>query len=311
MSAGIFKKARISIPICISLVLIAVFSFLIMPAVTSGGEIDIETLPATDVGVSSATLNGSFIFVSGSLHNNHVFADMTAIVGFAWGTNQGGPYPNIVWITTPFGDGVSFSTQLNNLTPFTTYYYRVCRRQYAALPNTHAVYAIDTAYSLVYGNEVHFTTLGNMPSGNPLISDDAGTIVGVPANVQFNYINLSPAVASAGQTVTVVANVVNRGSLEGGYTANLQINGHIEQSKMGTVAGNTYVPVQFTVVKDTPGTYSVDIGGQIATFTVVAAETSSSSSISQSQIIFIAITILGIAAVGLLTAVIMRRRSGY
>jgi hypothetical protein len=107
----------------------------------------------------------------------------------------------------------------------------------------------------------------------------------------------------------VVANVVNRGSLEGGYTANLQINGYIEQSKMGTVAGNTYVPVQFTVVKDTPGTYSIDIGGQTATFTVVAPETSGSSSISQSQIFTIVLAILGIAAIGLLTAVIMRRRS--
>jgi hypothetical protein len=311
MSSGIFKRARISVPICILLVLIAVFSFLMMPAASSGIGIDIITLPATNIGVSSATLNGSFAFVSGSLQNNRVFADMTAIVGFAWGTNQGGPYPNVVWVTTPFGDDISFSTQLNNLTPFTTYYYKVCGRHHTALPCAHAVYAEDTAYLLVYGNEISFTTLGQNITGGGVAAGDAGAMIGVPADVQFNYVNISPSVASAGQPVTVVANVVNRGTLEGGYTANLQINGQIEQSKMGTVDGNTFVPVEFTVVKDTPGTYNIDIGGQTATFTVVAAETSSGSSVSQSQIIFIAIVVLGIALIGVLTTVIMRRRSTY
>jgi hypothetical protein len=311
MSSGIFKKARISIPICILLVFIVVFSFLMMPAVSSGGGIDIITLPATDIGVNSATLNGRFEFTSAFLTEHHVFADMTAIVGFAWGTSQGGPYPNIVWITTDFGDGVSFSTQINNLTPFTTYYYMVCRRQYTALPGTHAVYAIDT-YSLVYGNEVSFTTLGRNLPGNPLTSGDAGTAVGTPAEVNFNFINVQPTIASPGQPVTVVANVANSGTLEGGFTANLQINGQIEQTKMGTVAGNTYVPVEFTIVKDTPGTYNVDIGGQTTSFTVVAAgNTAGSNALSQSQIMFIAIGVLAIAVIGLITAMILRRRSGY
>jgi hypothetical protein len=310
VSTGLFKRARIFVPVCLLSVLIAVFSFLMMPATSSGTTINIVTLPATDIGVSSARLNGRFDFASVFLTEHHVFADMTAIVGFAWGTNQGGPYPNIVWVTTPFGDGVSFSTQLNNLNAFTTYYYTVCRRQYSALPNTHAVYAIDS-YSVVYANELSFTTLGQNINTSPVTSGDAGTTIGIPADVQFNYVYLSPAVASAGQPVKVVANVANRGSLEGGYTANLQINGHIEQTKMGTVAGNTYVPVEFTVMKDTPGTYSVDIGGQTTTFTVVAAETSGGNPVSQSQIFTIVLAILGVAAIGLLTAVIMRRRSGY
>jgi len=309
MSSSIFKRARITVPVCLLLILIAVFSFLMMPGI-SAGRPNVITLAATDIGVTSATLHGTYPQPTSIFSGNRVFANGHAEVGFAWGTSQGGPYPNTISGIYDSDMGVSFHANLTNLSPFTTYYYCAFQVLDSKIPGNHLVYAIN-GDPIAYGNEVSFTTLGNMPSGNPLISDDAGTIVGVPANVQFNYINLSPAVASAGQTVTVVANVVNRGSLEGGYTANLQINGHIEQSKMGTVAGNTYVPVQFTVVKDTPGTYSVDIGGQTATFTVVAAETSSGSSISPSQIFTIVLAVLGIAAIGLLTAVIIHRRSGY
>jgi hypothetical protein len=310
MSSSIFKRARISIPLCIVLVLVAVFSFLMMPGVSSGRP-NVVTLPATNIGVTSAVLHGDSGISSGNLFSgNHVYAQAPFEYGFAWGTNPGGPYPNTVWGILDSGIGGTFHANLTNLSPFTTYYYCAFLVLDTRVPCSHVVYAGDGA-PIAYGNEVSFTTLGQNITGGGVAASDAGAMIGVPADVQFNYVHLSPAVASAGQPVTVIANVVNRGTLDGGYTANLQINGQIEQSKMGTVAGNTFVPVEFTVVKDTPGTYNVDIGGQTATFTVVAAETSSGSSVSQSQIIFIAIVVLGIALIGVLTTVIMRRRSTY
>jgi hypothetical protein len=307
MSSSIFKRARIAVPVCLLLILIAVFTLLMMPGI-SAGRPNVITQAATDIGITSATLHGTFPQPTSIFSGNHVFANGHIEVGFAWGTSQGGAYPNMTLGIYDSEMGVNFHANLTNLSPFTTYYYCAFQVLEDKIPGNHMVYALN-GEPIAYGNELNFTTLGQNITGGGVASGDAGTTIGTPAEVQFNYINLSPAVASAGQPVTVVANVVNRGSLEGGYTANLQINGHIEQSKMGTVAGNTYVPVQFTVVKDTPGTYSIDIGGQTATFTVVAPETSGSSSISQSQIFTIVLAILGIAAIGLLTAVIMRRRS--
>jgi hypothetical protein len=309
MSAVVFKKAKISVPVCLFLVLVVVFSFLMMPGITKGNGVThtVTTFAATDIGVTSATLHGNITAITGIFHNNHVYALPAAL--FVWGTSPGGPYPNLVSATYTGVDG-DFFANLTGLLPGKTYYYKAgVEGLVGKVPNEHVVFATGTTY--MYGQELNFTTLGNVPSGGSVASGDAGTTIGVPADVHFNYINLSPAVASAGQPVTVVANAVNRGTLEGGYTANLQINGYIEQTTMGTIAGNTAVPVEFTIVKDTPGTYNVDIGGQTASFTVVAAEETGSGALSQSQIIIIALVILGIAAVGLSIVVIMRRRSSY
>jgi hypothetical protein len=312
MSAGIFKRTRIFIPVCICLVLVVALSFLMLPGISSGNgyECNVTTLPATDIGVNSARLNGTAVCYAKSISENRVYAYIDPTTGFVWGNNPGGPYPNTVAAQII---GVSgFSSTLNGLSPFTTYYYKAYIQPLTMVPENNAVFADEVASNpLIYGLELSFTTLGQNINTSPITSGDAGTTIGIPANVQFNYVYLSPAVASAGQPVKVVANVVNRGSLEGGYTANLQINGYIEQTKMGTVAGNTYVPVEFTVVKDTPGTYDIDIGGQTTSFTVIAAENANSSSLSQSQIFIIVLVILGIAVVALSIRVIMRRRSGY
>ena len=308
MSTGLFKKARISVPVCLFLVLVVVFSFLIMPGITAGNGIGctITTLPATDVTFDSATLNGNVECIAGIFNSNHVYA--LPLAQFVWGTSNGGPYPNIASAT--YNIGSNFFANIAGLLPGITYYFKArVGGLLSQLPGEHTVFASGIEY--YYGQELHFTTPGKMPTSGAVNTGDAGTTIGIPAEVQFNYVYLSPAVASAGQPVKVIANVVNRGSLEGGYTANLQINGHIEQTKMGTVAGNTYVPVEFTVVKDTPGTYDIDIGGQTTSFTVVAAENANSSSLSQSQIFIIVLVILGIAVVALSIRVIMRRRSSY
>jgi hypothetical protein len=310
MSSDMLRRAKISIPIFIVLVVAAITCFLVSPSVSIvNGFCAPVTLPATNITVNSATLHGEpcAAAVDNLFRVKPVFAFPEG--GFVWGTSPGGPYPNnsLAQIS-----GLQFYLNVTNLLPGTTYYYKVYIVLVDELPGNHAVFAEDDDGIYEYGNEVSFTTLGRNLPGNPLTSGDAGISIGTPAEVNFNYINVQPTVASVNQPVTVVANVANSGTLEGGFTANLQINGQIEQTKMGTVAGNTYVPVEFTIVKDTPGTYNVDIGGQTTSFTVVAAgNTAGSNALSQSQIMFIAIGVLAIAVIGLITAMILRRRSGY
>ena len=90
MSSSIFKRARIAVPVCLLLILIAVFTLLMMPGI-SAGRPNVITQAATDIGITSATLHGTFPQPTSIFSGNHVFANGHIEVGFAWGTSQGGP----------------------------------------------------------------------------------------------------------------------------------------------------------------------------------------------------------------------------
>jgi hypothetical protein len=57
--------------------------------------------------------------------------------------------------------------------------------------------------------------------------------------------------------------------METAYTVSLKIDGIIEQSKSGNIAGNMAEPLEFQVIKSEPGTYYVEINGRKSFFTVV------------------------------------------
>src|SRR4030042_5178667 len=92
-----------------------------------------------------------------------------------------------------------------------------------------------------------------------------------PPYVKVLTASVQPGQVLAGQPVSIMANVKNSGDLSGSYTAELTINGELEAGKKVSVPGNASTPVQFSVVRDEPGTYTSDIGGQTAYFTVVEA----------------------------------------
>lgn len=115
--------------------------------------------------------------------------------------------------------------------------------------------------------------------------------VASPASTKVLTASVQPGQVTAGQPVTIMANVRNSGDRNGKYAASLIINGQVETTKEFYVPGNGAVPVEFTVVKDKPGTYTVDIGGQKAYFTVVGNATKGMSSTST-----IACTVLGLLA---------------
>lgn len=102
------------------------------------GDPSVETYPASDITSAQATGNG-------------FLADPTNIdeIGFEWGTNPGGPYPNSVTdTTTPFFEGF-YSLVMTGLSASTPYYYRA---------KIH-----HTTYGWLEGNEVTFTTLSAFP----------------------------------------------------------------------------------------------------------------------------------------------------
>jgi len=83
-----------------------------------------------------------------------------------------------------------------------------------------------------------------------------------------------PGQAKVNQPVTITANIVNDGNLEGSTKVTLKINGKAEQTKLVNVGPGGTSQVKFTVTKAEPGNYSVIIGSQRASFVVGEAKKS-------------------------------------
>jgi len=94
-----------------------------------------------------------------------------------------------------------------------------------------------------------------------------GTTVSTP-NMNVHYVSVNPAQTIANQPVTISANVVNEGGMTGSTRVALKINGQVEQTKLVTVGPGGSRPVKFTVTKSEPGTYTVIMGSQRASFVV-------------------------------------------
>ena len=97
------------------------------------------------------------------------------------------------------------------------------------------------------------------------------------ARMSMQYLSVNPQQTAAGQPVTIVTNVVNTGDVAGSLNVVLKINGQAEQTRMISAGPQATQPVKFTVTKAEPGTYSVDVGGQKGSFTVLDEDTGTSS----------------------------------
>jgi hypothetical protein len=120
---------------------------------------------------------------------------------------------------------------------------------------------------------------------------------GSTALIIVKNMNVTPRQAYTGQPITISANMANDGDQGGGYTASLKINGKVEQTKIGAVDGHSAIPVTFTISRSEPGPYTVDIGGQKTTFTILAAKTTSSSPASSGTIVVIIMLVLILSTV--------------
>lgn len=104
------------------------------------------------------------------------------------------------------------------------------------------------------------------------------------ASIVVKNVNVDPGQAYTGQPITISANMANDGDVVGGYVASLKINDKLEQTKLGTVDGHSAAPVNFTISRSQPGTYTIDIGGQKGTFIILASQTTSGPTLSSGVI---------------------------
>jgi hypothetical protein len=89
-----------------------------------------------------------------------------------------------------------------------------------------------------------------------------------PAEFEVVSLDIVPAEVTAGETVSVTAEVRNTGGSEGVYTAILTVDGVEMETKEVTITPDASKTVTFSLVKDTPGTYQVGIGGLTSSLTV-------------------------------------------
>jgi len=124
-----------------------------------------------------------------------------------------------------------------------------------------------------------------------------------PPQMSLQFLSITPQQTSAGQPVTITTNVVNTGDEAGNYNVTLKINGQLEQSRMVSVGPQGTQPVKFTVIKDQPGTYNVDIFGKSGSFTILGAGGTTGSKTGG----LIALALIGVLIIASLVVLLIRR----
>jgi len=123
---------------------------------------------------------------------------------------------------------------------------------WSALPSQ-----VNTENNTITAPVTHFTTFAIMGIATP-----------PRAEFTITSLDLSSTRVKPGEELTASVTAANTGDAEGNYSVNLTINGKVEQTKTVTLAPSAAERVTFTISKDTPGIYTVSIGGLGGEFTV-------------------------------------------
>lgn len=226
---------------------------------------------------------------------------------------EGITYAIVIWLEADCPGNISWcgsGTYTSNPHPLPAHYYSDDRG--ASWDSQCERMAFRLAYC---GDEeeVHFIPPPPTTQPKPFVGADSSwaeppaQTLARPANTSVLTASVQPSQVTAGQPVTIMANVKNNGDLSDSFNAELTINGQLEASKQVNVPGNGAVPVEFAVVKDEPGTYTIDIGGQKAYFTVVGNATKDVS--STSTIAYMVLGLLAMLAVAL--GIVFAMRKGF
>jgi hypothetical protein len=117
-------------------------------------------------------------------------------------------------------------------------------------------------------------------AGTYIYLQNQGLITTAAKEAEFTVTDLTitPAEAEEAEPVLISANITNIGDLNGTYDANLTINGILTQTQIVEVPGNkTSVTVEFTVIEENVGNYSVELGGLIGSFKIIEAPPTASN----------------------------------
>jgi uncharacterized membrane protein len=131
-----------------------------------------------------------------------------------------------------------------------------------------------------------------------------------PADFQISDLEVTPSEVEAGEEVTVSVKVTNVGGQTGSYTLQLLINQTTEETKAVTLEEGVSTTTEFKIIKQTPGTYNIEIDGLVDEFTVREASSNGDSSSNRFPIEYVAAALVAVAAIIFVVFLLFRRR-GY
>lgn len=137
---------------------------------------------------------------------------------------------------------INHHIHLSNLTPATTYHYKVMSR--------------DRAGNLAVSDEYTLTTLGT------------------PATFVVSALDIAPAEVDIGEKVTISVVAANVDDARDTHEVSLKIDEVVVATKEVTLAAGSSQTVIFTVGEDTAGSHTVSVDGLVGTFEVRAAPAS-------------------------------------
>jgi hypothetical protein len=82
-----------------------------------------------------------------------------------------------------------------------------------------------------------------------------------PAELLVTNISVSPSFVFPGEEVTIEATARNIGEVKGSLTSTLYVNGVEEDSRQVTLAPDAVEDISFSLVRDVPGEYKIDVSG--------------------------------------------------
>jgi len=119
-----------------------------------------------------------------------------------------------------------------------------------------------TFTSLISTTRPHGSSMPGLPAAPPQSPVILPTVFVKSAS-------LSATKVAPGAAINVTADVVNTSTVNGSSSIKVYVNGELENSRGITVNSGSNMPVNFTVSRNEPGTYSVCVGGtQAGSFTV-------------------------------------------
>ena len=129
-----------------------------------------------------------------------------------------------------------------------------------------------------------------------------------PADFQISEFDVTPSEVEAGEEVTISVRITNVGGQTGSYTLPLIINQTTEDTRTVTLEKGDSTTTEFKIIKQTPGTYNIEIDGLVDDFTVKEA----SSNGTHSDMIHIEYLVAAAAAVAAIFFVVfLLFRRGY
>jgi len=192
-------------------------------------------------------------------------------------------------------------------------------------------FLVDTPYNLTIQLPEDLTLV--YLSGNPIAIESEGNQLVLtlfpdqweisyifpltpPADFQISDLEVTPSEVEVGEEVTVSVKIANVGGQTGSYILQLLINQTIGGTKTVTLEEGDSTTTEFKIIKQTPGTYNIEIDGLVDGFTVrVTSSNGGTSSNGDSSsnmfpIEYLAAALIAVAAIFVAVFLLFRRR-GY